>query len=36
MQIHTPIYGEVIVRYSHYKEKFPIKDGRLEWADIDS
>lgn len=31
----VPIRGEVIVKYSHYKDKFPIVDGVLRESDID-
>ncbi|CAD8131446.1 unnamed protein product [Paramecium pentaurelia] len=34
-QIHVPVYGEVTVKYSHYNEKFPIKDGQLLAKAID-
>ena len=30
-----PIRGEVVVKYNHYKEKFPVVDGVLKEADID-
>jgi len=35
---HNPFLGQtgaVRVRYSHYNKEFPIKDGVLEFADID-
>ena len=29
VKIHIPIKFEVVVKYNHYKEKFPVVDGVL-------
>jgi hypothetical protein len=30
-----PVLGSCIVHFNHYNNKFPIKDGVMNWTDID-
>ncbi len=30
-----PVIGEVTIKYNHYKDKFKISDGTIDYASID-
>ena len=30
VKVHIPVKYEVVVKYNHYKEKFPVVDGVLQ------